>query len=109
MNEAYRKDTGLPSPTEELLHCPMSGCNKNGTQCVEVSQPVVLTPSATVGTPTLSCQGTPTVTCETNAAHTACTVTLTQSVCVTVPVQYGVTMTAGEASIACEHGSCPCC
>jgi len=96
MNEIYRKDPLLTPPA-----CPVTGCNKSGTQCVDISQEVILSPTATVGTVITTCQGNPTVECTTNAEGTACTVTLTQRVCVTIPVTFGVTKTDGEPGILC--------
>ena len=97
MTEIYKESilatTGLTPPT--------TGCSKSGTQCVDVSKKVVLMPTATVGTISTSCQGSPTVTCTTNAEGTATTVTLTQRVCVTIPVTFGVTKEEGDASIMC--------
>jgi hypothetical protein len=81
----------------------MTGCNKSGTQCVDISQEVVLTPTVAVGTVTTTCQGAPDVVCVTNAEGTACTVTLTQRVCATIPVTFGVTTTEGEPTILCAE------
>lgn len=104
INEAYEHDPILPYQTEES--CPVSGCNKVGTQCVDIAAALTLSPTASVGTVTVACQGAPAITCVTNAEGTSCTVTLTQQVCVSVPVRYGVTMTAGEPTIACADNSC---
>ena len=98
MSEIYRKDPVLTQPC-----CPATGCNKSGTQCVDISEEVVLTPTVTVGTVSTACQGTPAVDCVTNAEGTACTVTLTQRVCVTIPVTFGVTKTDGDPSIMCAE------
>lgn len=106
MSELYKKDAGPLVSSEEATRCPLSGCAKTAIQCVQVSEPVVLTPTASVGTATTACQGSPTVSCETSPDGTHCTVTLTQKVCVTIPVQYGVTVTKGEPSIACDGVSC---
>lgn len=102
MNEVYRRDT------EDSGRCACS-CSKSGTQCVDIREPVILAPAVTVGSVTTVCQGSPVVVCETSDDGTYCTVTLTQKVCVTVPVQYGVTVSKGEASISCSGGSgCSC-
>lgn len=111
INEAYEHEP-LRSCQSEETSCPISGCNKISTQCVDVTAPVVLSPTATLGSPTVTCQGSPSVTCVTSADKTHCTVTLTQQVCVSIPVCYGVTMSAGDATIACADGgtggSCGC-
>lgn len=91
---------------------PPAGCAKTGTQCVSVSTPVVLTPVADVGAVSVSCAGEPAATCTANAKGTACTVTLTQRLCVSIPITFGVDHTGGEPSIgcaACADGECaPC-
>lgn len=97
MNETYRKDIIPTTPP------PVTGCNKTGTQCVDISAEVTLTPRTTVGTITTTCQGTPTVLCETNDEGTACTATLTQRVCVTIPVTFSVEKEDGEPSIMCAE------
>ena len=102
INEAYEHETILPRPGEDLSNA----CNKLVTQCVDVTAPVILQPTASLGTVTVACQGAPTVTCCTDPAGTICTVTLTQQVCVTMPVRYGVTLSSGEPTISCADGSC---
>ena len=97
INEAYDRTPILPYQGEEAT----GGCNKVGTQCVNITAPMTLAPTASVGTITVTCQGSPTVTCVTNEEGTACTLTMTQQVCVSVPIRYGVTTTSGEATIGC--------
>jgi len=87
----------------------MNGCNKTGTQCVDISESMTLTPTATVGTVTVACQGNPDISCVTDAEGTCCTVTMTQQICVSVPIRYGVTLTAGEPRIACADNNCVGC
>ena len=103
INEAYEHEA-LRSCQSEETSCPISGCNKVSTQCVDVSAPVVLAPTASLGSPTVTCQGSPSVTCVTSSDKTHCTVTLTQQVCVSIPVCYGVSMATGEVTIACADG-----
>lgn len=108
ISEAYEHAPILPYQPEES--CPVDGCGKVSTQCVDVAATVTLAPTAVMGSPTVSCQGTPAVTCTTNQGGTSCTVVLKQQVCVTIPVSYGVTMTTGEPTIACAEngGGCSC-
>ena len=104
INEAYEH--------EPLLSCSCEGtnsCGRIGTQCVDIAASAVLTPVATVGDVTVTCQGTPVVTCETNGSGTSCTLTITQQVCVSLPVHYGVTVTCGDAAIACADNNCVGC
>ena len=98
INEAYEHEPILPYQSEES--CPLNGCNKVSTQCVDVTASVILSPTAVMGSPTVTCQGNPTITCATNADGTMCTVTMTQKVCVSIPVRYGTTISATPPSPA---------
>ncbi|WP_455582611.1 hypothetical protein [Dysosmobacter sp.] len=106
ISEAYEHEPLLTCQSEES--CPLSGCNKVGTQCVDVTAPLTLAPTAVVGTVSVSCQGTPRITCTTDASGTSCTVTMTQQVCVSVPIRYGVTLTTGEPTIGCADSCVGC-
>ena len=105
INEAYEHDSILPGQGEDG-RIANNGCNKIITQCVDVTAPVILSPTASVGTVTVACQGAPCVSCTTDPCGTSATITLTQQICVTVPVRYGVSMNSGEPTISCAEG-CP--
>lgn len=112
INEAYEHEAILPYQTPEESCQTGGNCNKVSTQCVDVSAPLTLTPTASIGTVTVACQGEPAITCTTSPDGSSCVVTLTQKVCVTVPMRYGVTMSAGDPKIDCSCGSgctCPAC
>lgn len=109
INEAYEHEAILPCTGEEgALANNGCNCNKITTQCVDVTAPVILQPTASVGTVTVACQGTPSVCCETDPCGTSCTITLTQQICVSMPVRYGVSMSTGEPTISCAEPSCGC-
>ena len=98
INEAYEHEPLLAcGGTEENP----GTCSKVGTQCVDVAATLTLVPTAVMGTVSVCCQGTPRITCVTNGNGTSCTVTISQQVCVSVPIRYGVTTTAGEPTIGC--------
>ena len=99
INEVYEHDPILTCPSEES--CPINGCSRVGTQCVNVAAPMSFSPTVVVGTPAVACQGTPVITCVTDPGGTSCTVTMTQQVCVSVPVRYGVELAAEDPTIAC--------
>ena len=103
--EACEHQSIQPYPGEDS--CPVNGSNKISTQCVDISAPMTLTPVAAMEAATVTCQGSPTVACGVDAGGNSCTVTMTQRVCVSVPIRYGVTMTAGEPKIACAD-QCGC-
>ena len=104
ISEAYEHEPILPYQAED--NCPVGGCNKTGTQCVDIAAPFALTPTASVGTVTVACQGSPSITCVTDASGSCCTVTMTQQIGVSVPIRYGVNLTAGEPTISCADNSC---
>ena len=108
INEAYEHEPILPYQSEDS--CPVNGCNKVSTQCVDVTATVLLSPTAVMGTPTVTCQGSPTVTCTTNADGTMCTVTLTQKVCVSIPAPSGPPASPCDPTISwearCPSGGC---
>lgn len=109
INEAYEHEAILSCQGEEGT-LANTGCNKVTTQCVDVTAPVILQPTASVGTVTVACQGAPSVTCVSDPSGTSCTVTLTQQICVTMPVRYGVSMSTGDPTISCAgDGVCSCC
>lgn len=99
---------------QQLCSCRPDSCSKSATQCVSVSLPVEVSPVASVGEITTSCQGTPVVTCQTDGTRNVCVLTVTQQVCMTIPVNYGVRTSAGTAEIGCaegpgsESGACGC-
>lgn len=112
INEAYEHEPILSCGGEEKgRQC--SGCDKTVVQCVDVDAPVILTPTATIGTVVVSCQGTPCVTCTTDPSGTSCSVVMTQQVCVSIPVRFGVALTSEEPTISCAgsgstDGGCGC-
>jgi len=102
ISEAYEHEPILPYQAED--NCPSNSCNEVGTQCIDISAPLVLTPAAETGTVTVTCQGSPSVFCETNDGGTSCTVTVTQRVCVSVPVRYSVEVASARVRVACADG-----
>ena len=70
---------------------------------MDVTASVILSPTAVMGSPTVTCQGNPTITCATNADGTMCTVTMTQKVCVSIPVRYGTTISTCDPPITCAE------
>lgn len=107
INEAYEHEAILPCQGEDC--CLGSGCNKIVTQCVDVTAPVTLVPAASLGTVTVSCQGAPSVNCVSDSCGTSSTITVTQRICVTIPVKYEICMNACEPTISCAEGCPPSC
>ena len=107
ISEDYEHERILPYQTEEA--CPISSCNKPASQCVNVSAPVTLTPTAVIGSLSVACQGIPEVTCVTGTDGSRCTLMITQRVCVSVPVRFGVEMDSDDPTIACADSRCTAC
>jgi len=108
INEAYEHEAILPCKPEETN--PPNACHKTVTQCVDISAPVILQPTARLDTVTVACQGAPRVSCVSDPSGTCTTVTVTQQVCVTLPIRYGISMSPSEPTITCaEGGSCSSC
>lgn len=108
ISEAYEHEPILPYQPEDT--CPINSCNKTASQCVEVSTPVRLTPTAVVGNINVACQGAPEVACVTNDEGSSVTVTVTQKVCVSIPVRFGVEKADDDdPKITCADGRCVRC
>ena len=108
INEAYEHEPILPYQQEDT--CPINSCNKTASQCVEVSAPVKLTPTAVVGNINVACEGAPEVACVTNDEGSSVTVTVTQKVCVSIPIRFGVEKADDDdPKIACADGKCVRC
>jgi len=108
VNEAYEHEAILPREPEETT--PSNACHKTVTQCVDISAPVILQPTVRLDTVTAACQGAHRVSCVSVPSGTCATVTLTQQVCVTLPIRYSISMSSSEPTITCaEGGSCPSC
>ena len=108
INEAYEHEPILPCGAEDKGR-QTSGCDKTIVQCVDVDAPVILTPTASIGTVVVSCQGAPCVTCTTDPAGTSCSVVMTQQVCVSIPIRYGVSLISEDPTISCAgSGSAGC-
>lgn len=99
INEVYEHEPILPYPATES--CPATGCDKVGTQGVDITLPMTVTPTATAGTVTTTCQGSPTVTCTTADDGLSCTITVSQRVYLSIPVRFGVETEGGTVTIAC--------
>ena len=80
-------------------------CPAVGYQPVTVCVPVTITPYAKAEATTTFCCGNPIVTpgnetCE-GTVNGSCTFTITQNICVAVPVDFGATASVGAPSVQC--------
>lgn len=112
ISEVFEHEPLLPFRQDECL--ASATCDKVGTQCVNIALPMTVTPVAGVGTTTTTCQGSPTVTCVTAADGLSCTLTVTQRVCLNIPVRFSAVAEAAAPTIACAgndeqaEGGCVC-
>lgn len=86
-------------------------CQTFTYQTATVCVPVVVTPTAIPGTTRTICCGDPVInpgerTCASGSTH--CYFTVSQRVCIEVPVTFGATVTVGEAHITCEDVGSGC-
>jgi hypothetical protein len=88
-------------------------CESVFYQKEKVCIPVKVTPYATPGIAKATCCGDPVVSAGTNCSGTqaACTFTLTQSLCIAVPIAFGADIETGTAMVECGEASekgCEC-
>lgn len=94
-----------------------SSCTVYGSQRATVCVPVTVTPFASVGDTVTRCCGSPTVTPGTAVCGGTpmgkCVFTISQDVCITVPVSFGAGSVVGQYSVLCGGAdtgeSCPDC
>lgn len=88
------------NPSNENSICPVVG-----TQAMTVCLPVEITPFAKVGPSTTSCKGEPVIkvgcaTC-TGTKNGTCAFTISQTICVEVPVFFGASTYVGDTFVDC--------
>jgi len=80
-------------------------CSTTGYQTASVCVPVTVIPFANVGEAITKCCGTPVVTMGKNSCegprNRTCVFTITQEICVEVPVEIGAVADTGEVNVAC--------
>lgn len=103
--------------TADVIACPEQineTCPVTGYQEVNVCVPVTITPFAHAGVPHTRCCGEPVVTpgdttCP-GTANGVCTLTISQTLCVEVPINFGASVVVGETFVDCLGASAyePC-
>ena len=84
-------------------------CPTVGYQSASICVPVTVTPFAQTGATTTKCCGDPVVTqgrevCG-GTKNGSCFFTITQDICVAVPVEFGAVATVGESYVNCNGAS----
>lgn len=84
-------------------------CPATGYQSVAVCVPVTVTPFARIETTTTHCCGDPVVTPNATVCpgtiNGSCRFTITQNLCVEIPVEFGATATVGSPSVQCGNAT----
>lgn len=85
-------------------------CPATGYQSATVCVPVTIRPFAKPGKTTTYCKGNPIIKPDSDTCHGTingvCNFTISQEVCVEVPVDFGATATVGKAVIDCGKATC---
>ena len=85
------------------------GCDVVGSQTVDLCVPVTVTPSAIVGPTVVRCCGPAVITPGTNICpgtpNPDCSFTITQRLCIEVPVEFGAEAQAGQTHVNCGTAS----
>ncbi|MEG0144934.1 MAG: hypothetical protein RR739_02595 [Clostridia bacterium] len=94
----------LPRPSTEPQTCPTVGY-----QSASICVPVTVTPFATTGTTQTICCGSPIVVSGKNTCNGVkngtCAFTISQDICVAVPVDFGATASVGDTFVNCNGAS----
>ena len=89
---------------DEIQTCPNTAY-QSATVCV----PITVTPFAKTGSPITKCCGDPVITTGVNVCdgkkNGTCVFTVTQDLCITVPVEFGATAVAGDSYVSCNGAS----
>ena len=83
------------------FNCPEDACVKTGYQYADISVPMELKPSATLGDIIMECCGEPDVDCRESKCGDSCEITITQKVSIKIPVHYQVSACVGNSTINC--------
>jgi hypothetical protein len=94
-----------PSNNLSALHINHDTCPTIGYQTASICVPVTVTPFVEVGETTTYCSGCPVIepgTCSScGIVNGSCSFTITQDICVAIPVVFGAEATVGDPSVEC--------
>ncbi len=82
-------------------------CISVGSECADVHLPISLHPTADVGEIEAECCGDPKVIVRTECGCT-CEITVIQTVCYHIPIEYGATAQLGNLFVHCKKGQPHC-
>lgn len=79
-------------------------CKRNAHQFADISLPVKLKPVTIVGEISTECIGEPSIICD--YSNNLCEIVITQTICITIPIEYGVKPNVGKSNIKCKDKGC---
>ncbi|MBE6789278.1 MAG: hypothetical protein E7539_06415 [Ruminococcaceae bacterium] len=81
-------------------------CDKVGEQVVDISLPIEICPEADLGKIETECCGKPYIQCEQEPCGATCSIVITQSVKIKIPVKFGIKTIEGNSFIKCCDKHC---
>lgn len=78
------------------------GCTKTAQQYADVSTSISLKSTATIGQLETECCGEPSICCEETQCENMCKITITQKVCIKIPISYKIDACINEDGINCN-------
>ena len=106
-------DVSFPNGAPLFRNVFSASCMVDGQQMSEVCLPVSVKPFANVGTITTRCCGPAIITPGTDICEGTpdgnCDFTISQRICVDVPVEFGAIVTPGEVHVGCTGNECANC
>lgn len=82
-----------------------NSCTKINRQCADVSIPLDIEPTADIEDIKISCYEAPCISFK-KKCDNKCSITITQRICLDIPITYSVSTNSGDLSVDCE--SCGC-
>ena len=97
-------------PPKPPCDCTLGECRREIDQYCDISVPLDLDPSATVGRIETACVGEPIVVCRHDHSDNTCRIRVTQRMRVTIPITYTVITCVDDPIITCcvDGGPCAC-
>lgn len=80
-------------------------CKKNVHELADILLPIKLEPETTIGEIITECCGEPSIICKNNCDchnNNYCELVITQTIRITIPIEYGVNTYTGKSNIKCK-------
>lgn len=106
LSQQLEEGEKLPFPffaeSEQKEVSVSDGCTKMAQQYADISTPVSINSTATLGKIETECCGEPTVCCEETPCDNTSRITITQKVCIKIPISYKIDACIEEDGISCN-------